>query len=83
MEILILLTLFVLILFLGLIYKKLDLKKNNNEELKKDFGIEREVKQSIDSLKESYKNDQNILKDKIVSDLGKLNERLIFSLTLP
>ncbi len=76
MEILILLTLFVLILFLGLIYKKLDMKKNNNEELKKDFGIEREVKQSIDSLKESYKNDQNILKDKIVSDLGKLNERL-------
>ena len=76
MEILILLTLFVLILFLGLIYKKLDLKKNNNEEIKKDFGIERKVKQSIDSLKESYKNDQNILKDKIVSDLGKLNERL-------
>jgi DNA recombination protein RmuC len=76
MEILILITLGVLILLLVLIYKKIDSKKENQEELKKDFGIEREVKLSIDSLKESYKNDQNTLKDKIVSDLGKLHERL-------
>tara|TARA_B100000959_G_scaffold142042_1_gene149105 strand:+ start:259 stop:1251 length:993 start_codon:yes stop_codon:yes gene_type:complete len=76
MEILTLIALGVLILFLILIYKKLDKTKEHKDELKKDLGIEREVKLSIDSLKESYKNDQDALKDKITSDLGKLNERL-------
>ena len=76
MEILILTILSVLAIFLFLIYKKLDNKKEDQDELKKELGIEREVKLGFDGLKESYKKDQNIFKDKIVSDLGKLNERL-------
>ena len=76
LEILILTILSILVLFLFLIYKKLDNRKENQDELKKELGIEREVKLGFAGLKESYKNDQNVLKDKITSDLGKLNERL-------
>jgi len=55
----------VLVVFLVLIYKKLDSKKVDQEELKKDFGVEREVKTSIENLTK-----------KVTDDLGKLNERL-------
>jgi|TARA_B110000211_G_scaffold26385_1_gene26925 DNA recombination protein RmuC len=65
MEYAILVLLLVLAGFLALIYKKLDTRRNEQEEFKKDLGVEREVKSSIENLN-----------SKISSDLGKLNERL-------
>jgi len=65
MEYAILVLLLVLAGFLALIYKKLDIRRNEQEEFKKDLGVEREVKSSIENLN-----------SKISSDLGKLNERL-------
>ncbi len=65
MEYAILVLLVILSGFLGLIYKKLDTRKDDQEEFRKDLGVEREVKSSIESLN-----------SKISSDLGKLNERL-------
>ena len=53
MEILILTILSVLAIFLFLIYKKLDNKKEDQDELKKELGIEREVKLGFNGLKES------------------------------
>jgi DNA recombination protein RmuC len=64
MEYAILVLLLVLAGFLALIYKKLDTRRNE-QEVKKDLGVEREVKSSIENLN-----------SKISSDLGKLNERL-------
>ena len=65
MEYAILVLLVILSGFLALIYKKLDTRKDDQEEFRKDLGVEREVKSSIESLN-----------SKISSDLGKLNERL-------
>ena len=76
MEYIIVIILVILVFFLVLIYKKLDTKKDNQEELKKDFGVEREVKTSIDNLKTALFVENKNNTDKITSDLGKLNERI-------
>jgi len=65
-----------LAIFMWLIYKKIDLKKNNSDEIKSELDLERERKKDLNEVKEKILETINIQNTSLKEDFVAIKERV-------
>ena len=76
MEYIIIAFLVILVGFLFLIYKKLDQKQNNNDEIKSSLDLERERKKDLNEFKDTILEKINTQSTSLKEDFVSIKERV-------